>query len=293
MQRRHCALVAAFVVGSGLSAYAQTTTRVSVATGGTQGTSGGGRGGGANVPNVRGNGRFVTFNPAMPDLVAGDTNGTSDAFVHDRQTVTTERVNLGPGDVQSNSSGGGGSTSADGRSVAFVSVATNLVAGDTNGLPDAFVRDRQTSTTTRVSVATGGGQATGGSGVSNVVISGDGRFVAFDSSSTNLVAGDTNLASDVFVHDRQTGTTTRKSVSTGGAQANVGGGGGSPVGNILSISFDGRFIAFASSSTNLVAGDRNISQDVFCRDRQSDTTTRVSIGTGGVQGNSTSVVSKN
>jgi hypothetical protein len=154
---------AVFVVGflGGSAAEAQTTTRVSVATGGGQGT--GGTATGSRFSAVSADGRYVTFQSNMTNLVAGDTNGLDDIFVHDRQTVTTQRVNVGPGGVQA--TGGGSilpSINGDGRFVAFLSAATNLVAGDTNGVIDAFVHDRQTGTTTRVSVATGGSQATGG-----------------------------------------------------------------------------------------------------------------------------------
>ena len=133
--------------------------------------------------------------------------------------------------------------------MAFYSAADNLVSGDTNGKTDIFVRDRQTGTTERVSVATGGGQANGDS--SFPVISADGRFVAFESYATNLVSGDTNGVRDIFVHDRQTGTTERMSVATGGGQAT-----GESV--FAAISADGRFVAFHSLATNLVSGDTNV-----------------------------------
>src|SRR5205823_4849985 len=166
---------------------------------------------------------------AATDLVAGDTNLVSDVFVHDRQTGTTERVSVASDGAQGNGSSGllsfafSPALSADGRFVAFVSVATDLVAGDTNVATDVFVHDRQTSTTERVSVASGGGtQGNGNSGgfFAFPALSADGRFVAFQSDATNLVAGDTNGATDVFVHDRQTGTTERVSVASGGSQGN-------------------------------------------------------------------------
>src|SRR5207248_11085316 len=108
--------------------------------------------------------------------------------------------------------------SAAGRFVAFVSAATNLVTGDTNGAADVFVRDRQTGTTERVSVASGGTQSNAASVGS--ALSAAGRFVAFQSDATNLVVGDTNGATDVFVRDRQTGLTVRVSVASDGTQAN-------------------------------------------------------------------------
>src|SRR5437870_11198264 len=137
----------------GRSAGAQTTVRVSVTSGGTEGDD-------ASLGSaLAADGRFVAFDSDAGDLVAGDTNGVSDVFVHDRQTGTTERVSGASGGAQGNGSSGligfafPPTLSADGRFVAFVSLATNLVAGDRNGATDVFVRDRQTGTTERVSVA--------------------------------------------------------------------------------------------------------------------------------------------
>ena len=126
--------------------------------------------------------------------------------------------------------------------------------------------------TTRLSVATGGGQADGRSFVP--AISADGRYAAFYSDASNLVTGDANGARDVFVRDLQTGETTRVSVDGAGAEAN--GDSFEPA-----ISADGRFVAFSSAATNLVAGDSNEANDVFVRDRQANTTTRVSVGLAG------------
>src|SRR5437016_9238958 len=126
---------------------------------------------------------------------------------------TTERVSVTSGGTEGNAASLGSALSADGRFVAFDSAATDLVAGDTNGVSDVFVHDRQTGTTERVSVASDGTQGNGKSGLLSFAfppaLSADGRFVAFVSFATNLVAGDTNGATDVFVHDRQTGTTER------------------------------------------------------------------------------------
>src|SRR5438034_301190 len=208
----------------GRSAGAQTTERVSVASGGT--TEGNDTSLGSALSA---DGRFVAFDSAATDLVAGDTNGVSDVFVHDRQTGTTERVSVASDGAQGNNRSSlvtfafPPALSADGRFVAFDSDATNLVAGDTNGATDVFVHDRQTGATERVSVTSGGGtQGNGNSGgfFAFPALSTDGRLVAFQSDATNLVAGDTNGATDVFVHDRQTGTTERVSVASGGSQGN-------------------------------------------------------------------------
>jgi Tol biopolymer transport system component len=166
--------------------------------------------------------------------------------------------------------------SPDGRHVAFASLAFNLVGGDTNRQADIFVRDRQTGTTTRVSVRSNGRQANGGSAFPT--ISANGRFVAFRSVATNLVAGDTNGHADVFVHDRETGRTRRISVARDGSQAN--GPSDAPA-----LSADGNLVAFESSATNLIPSDTNAYRDVFVRDRAAGRTRRVSISTAYVAGN--------
>jgi Tol biopolymer transport system component len=264
------ALAAALACGL---ARAQTTERVSVATGGTQGNNT------SEYPSISADGRFVAFHSPASNLVVGDTNGAADVFVRDRQSGTTERVSVATGGTEGNFDSYYPSISADGRFVAFHSFASNLVLGDTNGAADIFVRDRQSGTTERVSVATGGTQGNGHSYIPS--ISRDGRFVAFFSLASNLVAGDTNGFFDVFVRDRQSGTTERVSLATGGAEGNFDS-------YWPSISADGRFVAFQSAASNLVPGDTNSYIDIFVRDRQSGTTERVSLATGGAEGNSNS-----
>src|SRR5947199_269171 len=237
----------------GRSAGAQTTERVSVASGGTEAN-------GASLSSaLSADGRFVAFDSAATDLVAADTNGVSDVFVHDRQTGATERVSVASGGAQGDGSSGligfafPPPLSADGRFIAFVSSATTLVAGDTNGAADVFLTARQAGTTRLCSAGSGGGAHGTGHRRGFTLfpaLSADGRFVAFQSAATNLVAGDTNGATDVFVHDRQTGTTERMSVASGGAQGN-----GSSAGPALSAA--GRFVAFRSTATNLVTADTN------------------------------------
>jgi Tol biopolymer transport system component len=264
--------------GLAIPAYAQnTTTRVSVATGGAEGSKG------SSAPALSADGRFVVFESNATTLVANDTNSLSDIFLHDRLAVTTERVNLGPGNIQA--TGGNSfapSVSADGRYVAFSSKATNLVASDTNAHEDVFVHDRQTSTTTRVSVSSAGAQATDGS--IGALISADGRYVAFASAAANLVADDTNGRVDIFRRDLLTATTVRVNLSNG----TPAGGNAQATGNdsfVGSISADGRLVAFYTGAPNLVLGDSNVKSDVFVRDLQTFATRRVSVGSGGVQGN--------
>jgi uncharacterized repeat protein (TIGR01451 family) len=191
----------------------------------------------------------------------------------------TTRVSVSSGGGQSNEPGGSQDSviSADGRFVVFSSFASNLVAGDTNGTGDIFVRDRATNQTTRVSVNSSGVQGNDYSG-RKMAISANGRYVAFVSKASNLVAGDTNGAEDVFVRDRWANLTTRVSVSSAGAQ-------GTERSQDPAISADGRYVAFTSYASNLVAGDTNGSSDIFVRDRVANQTTRVSVNSGGGEGN--------
>jgi cold shock CspA family protein len=150
--------------------------------------------------------------------------------------------------------------SPDGRFVAFESWADNLVSGDTNEKFDVFVHDMQTQQTTRVSLASDGTQAN--YSAHGPSISADGRYVAFWSRANNIVPDDTNMEQDVFVHDRESGQTTRVSVASDGTQANSGS--GSPT-----ISGNGRYVVFGSSATNLVAGGYG---GIFVHDRQTGET---------------------
>jgi Tol biopolymer transport system component len=207
------------------------------------------------------------------DSVADDEQDTG--FARD-----IERVSVASDGSQANGSSEAPSISSDGRIVAFISDATNLVAGDTNGAADVFVHDLDAGITARVSVASDGTQADDES--FTLSLSPNGQFVAFGSYATNLVAGDTNGVIDVFVHDRNTGTTERVSIPSDGTQAN---------GESISpaISSDGRFVAFQSDATNLVANDTNNKSDIFVRDRQAGTTRRVSVTSGGSQANGDSI----
>ncbi len=191
---------------------------------------------------------------------------------------TTSVVSAAPdGANANNSSYGGVSVSADGRYVAFESDASNLVAGDTNALTDVFVRDMSTGTVVLASVSSD--EVQGNSDSSSPSVSADGRYVAFESGATNLVAGDTNSTMDVFVRDLTSTTTVRVSVDSDEVVE------GNNSSFDASISADGRFVAFESYATNLVAGDTNGTYDVFTRDLTATTTVRVSVNSLGVQGN--------
>jgi Tol biopolymer transport system component len=252
----------------------------------------------------------VLFRSDASNLVPGDTNGKMDAFVCDRATGKTRRIppaGLGvyAGALSANgryavlqadenvyrydlrrrhlrrlTAGANGwseepSISAGGRYVAFTSIASKLVRGDTNKLPDVFVRDVHTGKTTRVSVTSAGRQGVGkkySNGSNGPTISSDGRYVAFHSDMTNLVPRDTNGVFDIFVHDRLSGKTQRVSVSSAGVQSNAESGSGA------SFSSDDRYVAFSSLATNLVASDRNDITDVFIRDLGKHRTQLVSLG---------------
>jgi Tol biopolymer transport system component len=177
----------------------------------------------------------------------------------------TDRVSVATGGAQANDRSLSSAISADGRFVAFDSPASNLVAGDTNGVDDLFLRDRRTHTTKRISTSYTGGQSDGQS--SNPSISHDGRYVAFSSTSSDLVSGDTNGFTDTFVRDTWTGRTERVSVSSTGGQ-----GDGDNYGS--SISADGRYVVFDSYAANLVPDTQ--AGNVLIHDRQTGSTKLVS-----------------
>lgn len=231
-------------------------------------------------PAVSADGRYVAFTSHATNLVARDTNNRMDVFVRDLATGATRCVSLSSTGVQGNLRSHQPAISAGGRYVAFVSDASNLVAGDTNALPDVFVRDTRAGTTLRVSVGADGTQADRDSAAP--AISADGRYVAFISGASNLVAGDTNGTSDAFVRDTVSGTTERVSLGPGRAESDG-------YADAPDISADGRYVTFASPATNLVPADTNGLVDVFVRDLVAGTTERVSVGAGGAQANGESV----
>ena len=168
--------------------------------------------------------------------------------------------------------------SANGRYVAFVSFASNLVTGDTNATSDIFVYDRQTGATERVSVGAGGTQSNGASNQPD--ISADGRYVAFESDASNLIGADTNGETDIFVHDRNSGFTIRASLANG-----VTGAEGNGSSNEPRISDDGQLVAFQTDADNLFPGDGNSKSDVLVRHIINNTTEVVSVNNANAEGN--------
>ncbi|MBW4565401.1 MAG: DUF4347 domain-containing protein [Mojavia pulchra JT2-VF2] len=204
---------------------------------------------------------------------------TSDSFgftVFDAIPSTITRISTSASGTQGNSDSSFPRISANGRYVAFSSYASNLVDGDTNGKEDVFVKDLVSGSITRISTSAIGTQ--GNSGSSFASISADGRYVAFYSGASNLVSGDTNSTTDVFVKDLVSNNITRISTDVNGTQGNT-------FSYYPSISADGRYVAFYSEASNLVSGDTNNTVDVFVKDLMSGSITRISTDVNGTQGN--------
>lgn len=246
-----------------------------------------GNGACVNTPAISADGRYVAFEADSSNLVEGDTNGVIDVFVRDLLTETTERISVSSTEEQANGQSNGSSIgiNADGRYVAFRSSATNLVPDDTNSKDDVFVRDRLDSTTERVSISSSGEQGNDDSPYIGISISADGRYVAFDSSASNLFAGDIALGyPDVLVRGRFNGTTELISGSLTGSMS-IG------MNVCPSISPDGRYVTFSSAAPNIVPGDANGYYDVFIHDRVDNSSELVSISSEGTQGNQESYYS--
>ena len=252
----------------------RTTIRVSVSSSGTEADSG------SYNCTISGDGVRIAFNSQATNLVSGDNNYTSDVFIRDWLAGQTIRVSVSSAGDEANNGSFGAAISTDGRYVAFFSSATNLVLDDINGSADIFVHDIETGNTSRVSLNAAGVEANSSS--QDPAISGDGRYVAFSSNASNLVSGDTNGRRDIFVKDRVTGETTRASISSGGDESDG-------ASDFPAISGNGRYVAFHSDATNLVADDTNSATDVFVHDRQTGVTTRVSVNSAGAQGSNYAV----
>ena len=230
----------------------------------------------SEYPDIAQGGQFVAFSSHATNLVPNDTNSASDIFVHDLSTGVTTRVSVDSSGIEGNGDSIRCSISSDGRYVVYESEAVNLVASDTNGVGDIFLHDRQTAVTTMVSVDSIGVQ---GNGLcQRPAISANGLVIAFMSASTNLVSGDTNSRTDIFVHEHLGGQTTRVSVKSGGNES-------SGRCNDPELSSDGMVVVFTSDAFNIAPGNRNSGQDdVYIHDRATASTSRVSVNSQGVAG---------
>ncbi|HET9769351.1 MAG TPA: hypothetical protein VFS16_00580, partial [Acidimicrobiia bacterium] len=263
-------------------------------------------GGSAFRPWMSADGRYLVFDSDAKKVMGGAGDpapGIRDVYLYDRTTGGLERISVGPGGRRANVPGNGSgcanpcgsqrpTISADGRYVAFWSSADNLVDGDTNGEPDAFLRDRQTGTTTLISKGFQGAQANGES--RRPVVSRDGTFVAFESAASNLIApascglltpctgGDKNNADDVYLYEVGTGAITLMSADAKGSAGNG-------ASNRPSLSGNGRKVVFQSEASNLVANDANgATSDVIMRDVAAGQTTIVSTNSAGAQSDKSS-----
>ena len=278
---------------------------VSVASDGTQGDHD------SSLAASNATGRFVAFASLASNFSSKPTNGFENVFLRDTCigmptgcVPSTVPLTVAPDGSFGNGDSGASvgvatlpAISAAGRFVAFTSAATNLVAGDTNGSFDVFLRDTCNGapsgcipSTIRVSVASDGSQSNGNS--FNPSISADGRFVAFDSNASNLVPNDSNATTDVFLRDTCIGApagcipqTIRLSVASDGTQGN-------DASSFPALSANGRFVAFQSFAKNLTPNDTTTFVDVFVRDTCfgapsgcSESTSLVSVGPGSVLGN--------
>jgi hypothetical protein len=221
-------------------------------------------------------GRYVAFRSDATNLVPGDTNGVTDAFVHDLVTGETTRVSITTSGAEPDGASTQAVISPNGRYVAVVSAATNVVPNDTNGSSDVFVHDRRRGTTALVSIGLAGEGANGDS--YDLAFSGNNIYLAFTSWASNLVPDDNNGTRDVFVWNRIDRIITRASVSSSGEEGN---------GESLttSLSRAGHLVFFASLASNLVSNDTNEARDAFVHDRTTGETIRLSVAANGVEGN--------
>lgn len=219
----------------------------------------------SQAPALSPDARFVAFSGQSTNFAPTATSGNHKIFLKDRQTGGIVHISVDSSGVELNGSAYNPSVSADGNRVVFV------LEDFTNGVEDhVYVRDRSAGTTSIVSADSAGTPGNASSNTGPAKITPNGRFVVFSSNASNLVAGDTNFSADVFLRDLQTMETSRVSLDSSGGQAN--GSSHDP-----SISDDGRIAGFASSATNLVAGDSNNARDIFLRDLQTGETRRISV----------------
>lgn len=223
---------------------------------------------------ISSDGKRIAYQSLASNLVASDSNSKSDVFLHDREAGTTVRVSLNASNVEGNDDSSFPALNFDGSLVAFVSKA-DLTRVGTGGIQNLFLRKMNGSATRLLSPGTGTGA---NDHVYNPVMTNDSRYIAYSSAASNLVTGDSNGFSDIFLYDRSTGLTERITLDSAGQQTN--GQSAMP-----SISDNGNLIAFESKASNLISGDSNGLRDLFVRNRLARTTTRVSVDANGAQPN--------
>jgi Tol biopolymer transport system component len=250
------------------------TMLASVSSSGEQGNSD------STTPDISANGRWVSFESSATNLVPNDRDGfEDDIFVHNMRTGETRLVSRSSSGEQANAISFYSQLSADGHRIGFISLADNLVPGDNNGCYDVFVRDLVTGKIRLVTQSSSG--KIGNDCSFFFSISADGHRVAFDSDATNLVPGDTNDHSDIFVHDMHTGQTSLVSVSRSGEQ-------GDATSAFPSISPDGRAVAFQFFGDNLIPNDDNGSSDILVSHIRTGRLQVASVNGAGEEGNSDS-----
>ena len=219
--------------------------------------------------DISADGRFVAFASAANNLVDGDVNQETDVFRRDTKTGQNVLISVDSSGRLGNGSSNFPAISADGRFVAFASIADNLVESDTNNEIDVFLHDTKTGKTSLISKSTGG--IIGDADSFYPAISADGRYVAFSSNTRNLILNDDNESTDIFLHDIFTGQTTCVSVDSDGILANE-------LSDRATISANGRYVAFMSLADNLATFDFNQMADVFLHDAKTGTTTMITQG---------------
>lgn len=219
------------------------------------------------APSISADGQYVVFLSTAGNLVANDTNELKDVFLFDQRSKELSRISAGHDGNEPDGPSSDAHISSDGRFVAFVSEASNLVENDSNGYADVFLYEVESGQVSLVSAAENGTQ--GDDRSLQPGISGDGRFVSFVSLADNLHDGDSNGVSDVYVYDNDDGQLELVSVDGTGAQANHHS-------KYAVISDDGRYVVYQSLANNLVNGDDNQMWDVYLRDRQEGVTELIS-----------------
>lgn len=227
-------------------------------------------------PAASANGRYATFGTRADNIDPADPSTKAKIYVRDLKKGTLVRMDRTAAGAPANGDSWASSVSAKGRYIAFYSHATNLTPGDANAVGDMFLYDRKKALLRHISLRPDGGFDDGYDSAPS--ISGSGKLVAYESSATDLVPGDTNSDTDIFVTWWKTGRTVRASLGSGGVEANDSC-------YEAALSGNGRFVAFRTGATNLVEADTNSEDDVFVRDLRKGVTTRVSVSTAGSEGN--------